>query len=459
MSANTLTADVAICGAGIAGVATAYHLAVKQGIKNVVLVDERAPLSLTSDKSTEAYRNWWPGPGDAMVSMMNRSIDLLEELAHESGNVFHLNRRGYLYATADPDRIRHLEAFAQEASDLGAGMVRRHNGDIDKEIYYPAPAEGFEDQPAGADLISDQKLIREHFPFLSEEIVTILHVRRAGWFSAQQFGAYLLDKARECGVRLIEGKVASVEVGGGNVTSVSLAGGEIISSPVFVNAAGPMLAEIGTLLDVDIPVFNELHLKAGFDDHLGIVPRDAPMVIFADEQSLDWTEDERQMLAADDAVRWLTESLPMGAHTRPEGGAGAQTLLVLWDVHEEAVEVVVPPNIDPLYFEITLRGLCRMIPGMQVYLEKLPKPFIDGGYYTKTRENRPLASPLPLEGSFVIGAMSGYGIMASAALGELLAAHITQAKLPNYAPAFDFARYEDPNYQRRLENWGDSWQL
>jgi len=183
------------------------------------------------------------------------------------------------------------------------------------------------------------------------------------------------------------------------------------------------------------------------------------MIIFADEQSLDWTEDERQMLEADDAVRWLTKSLPMGAHTRPEGRAGAQTLLVLWDVHEEAVEVVVPPNIDPLYFEITLRGLCRMIPGMKVYLEKLPKPFIDGGYYTKTRENRPLASPLPLEGSFVIGAMSGYGIMASAALGELLAAHITQAKLPNYAPAFDFARYEDPNYQRRLENWGDSWQL
>ena len=35
-----------------------------------------APLSLTSDKSTECYRNWWPGPGDAMVRLMNRSIDL-----------------------------------------------------------------------------------------------------------------------------------------------------------------------------------------------------------------------------------------------------------------------------------------------------------------------------------------------------------------------------------------------
>ena len=52
------TADVVICGAGIAGVAAAYHLAVRCGLKKVVLVDERAPLMLISDKSFERYRNW-----------------------------------------------------------------------------------------------------------------------------------------------------------------------------------------------------------------------------------------------------------------------------------------------------------------------------------------------------------------------------------------------------------------
>jgi hypothetical protein len=44
---------------------------------------------------TEAYRNWWPAPGDTMVRFMNRSIDLLEELAEETDNIFQLNRRGY----------------------------------------------------------------------------------------------------------------------------------------------------------------------------------------------------------------------------------------------------------------------------------------------------------------------------------------------------------------------------
>jgi glycine/D-amino acid oxidase-like deaminating enzyme len=46
------TADVVICGAGIAGVSAAYQLAVRHGVRNVVLVDERPPLTLTSDKST-----------------------------------------------------------------------------------------------------------------------------------------------------------------------------------------------------------------------------------------------------------------------------------------------------------------------------------------------------------------------------------------------------------------------
>jgi glycine/D-amino acid oxidase-like deaminating enzyme len=82
------SAEVVICGAGIGGIAAAYHLAVRRGVPGVVLVDEGSPLSLTSDKSMGCYRNWWPGPGEDMVALMNRSIDLLEELSRESGDVW-----------------------------------------------------------------------------------------------------------------------------------------------------------------------------------------------------------------------------------------------------------------------------------------------------------------------------------------------------------------------------------
>src|SRR3970282_1611013 len=118
-------AEVVICGAGIAGISAAYHLAVKRGVGRVLLVDERPPLSLTSDKSTECYRNWWPGPGDAMVRLMNRRIDLLDGWAHESSNRFNLNRRGDLFCTAEPERVQQFAAAGAEAASPGPGRPRR----------------------------------------------------------------------------------------------------------------------------------------------------------------------------------------------------------------------------------------------------------------------------------------------------------------------------------------------
>ncbi len=44
-----MKAEIVICGAGIAGIAAAYHLSVQRGVRDVVIVDELPPLSLTSD--------------------------------------------------------------------------------------------------------------------------------------------------------------------------------------------------------------------------------------------------------------------------------------------------------------------------------------------------------------------------------------------------------------------------
>ena len=124
------SANIVICGAGIAGVSAAFHLAVRNGVKGIVLVDERPPLTLTSDKSTECYRNWWPGPGDAMGALANRSIDLLEQLARETDNAFLMNRRGYLFATAENgaaliDAARETTSLGASAPSLRASHERR----------------------------------------------------------------------------------------------------------------------------------------------------------------------------------------------------------------------------------------------------------------------------------------------------------------------------------------------
>ena len=448
------TADVVICGAGITGVAAAYFLS-RAGIKNIRLIDERPPLSLTSDRSTECYRNWWPNA--EMLALMNRSIDLMEMLAEESGNVFRMNRRGYLYVTADEGKVAHLRTTSQRTSDLSAGPLRLHSS---SSLYYqPSSKEGFHDQPTGADLLIGNELIRKYFPYLTEHVVAALHVRRAGWLSAQQLGMYLLETARQHGVRFESARVIGVDAGNDCVKTIQLSSGERIDSPIFINAAGPYFREVGRLLGIDLPVHTELHLKAAIKDPLEVVGRDAPLLIWIDSQSLPWQEDERQALAEDDETRWLTESFPSGVHTRPEGGDESQTILMLWEYQTKVMEPVWPPVMNEQYPEIALRGLAAMLPRMKEYFDRMPRPQLDGGYYTKTRENRPLIGPMGVDGAYMIGAVSGYGIMSACGAGELLAAHVTGADLPAYAPVFALSRYEDSEYTKELENWSESGQL
>lgn len=65
----------------------------------------------------------------------------------------------------------------------------------------------------------------------------------------------------------------------------------------------------------------------------------------------------------------------------------------------------------------------------------------------------------PVPGAFVIGALSGFGLMAAGAAGELLARVITQSSLPAYAPAFALERYANPGYPQMLAHWNDSGHL
>ena len=449
-----ISADIVICGAGIAGIAAAYHLTVKQGVERVVLVDEREPLTLTSDKSSECYRNWWPGPGDTMVRFMNRSIDLLEEAADASDNYFNLNRRGYIFLTADPERAHAMEQAAADIARLGAGELRIHRDSASD--YVLSPGEGYDKTLTGADLLLEPALIRRHYPFIDETAVALLHPRRCGWLSAQQLGMYLLGEAKARGARLIDGRVTDVTLINGRVQSVQIESqgkpGRIDTNQ-YVIAAGPLLKQAGAMIGVDLPVFNELHGKISFEDPLGVIPRHAPLTIWNDPVRLVWSDEERAELAAYDDTRWLVEQFPAGVHLRPEGGPGAQTVLAIWTYDVAEQELVFPPWFPEEYAEIIVRGLVNMAPGLSAYLGKMGRPFIDGGYYCKTRENRPLIGPLPAPGAYIIGALSGYGIMAAMAAGELLAAHVTGGELPEYAPDFLLSRYDDPAYQALLASW------
>ena len=451
-------AEIVICGAGIAGIAAAYELSVVRKQRGVLLVDELPPLTLTSDKSTECYRNWWPGPGDAMVRLMNRSIDRLEELARRNGNAFLMNRRGYLYASAREEQVERFRDAAEEAASLGAGPLRMHQGAaLD---YCPAPATGFEAQPDGADVIEGRAAVARLFPWLSPDTAVVLHARRCGWLSAQQLGMCLLEAARDAGTRLLRGRIVEVDTGGGRVRSITVEtanGKERIDTSRLVAAAGPLINAFGERLGLELPIFSERHIKVTFEDRHAVVPREAPLFIWTDPVMLPWSDDERSVLAEEDETRHLLGEFPPGAHGRPLGAG--RSIILYWTYDCEPVPATFPVEGDPHLPEIVVRGTSAMLPGLRSYFGALPRPYVDGGYYTKTHENRPLMGPLPLEGAYIHAAFSGFGIMAAMGAAELLAAQVLGDPLPDHAWAFTLERYECPQYQQWLETWDDSGQL
>jgi glycine/D-amino acid oxidase-like deaminating enzyme len=385
---------------------------------------------------------------------MNRSIDLLEALARESNNFFGLTRRGYVFLTGDPKQAEEFHHDALRISALGAGPIRVHQKATLENRYTPSPPMGYLNLPTGADLVLTPDLISQRFPFITNKAIAMLHPRRCGWLSAQQLGAYLMDRAKENGMRFINARVSAVSVKRGQVEGVTIQyeGQEAnIDTQNFVICAGPYLKDAGKMLGVEFPVENELHGKIAIRDEHNIIPQESPLMLWDDPVNLSWSPEERAEIESSPDTQYLLDEFPGGVHFKPEGGLDSHIQLALWTYDTHTQDPIWPPTFDQYYAEIVLRGLVHFVPGFEIYLRKRKPITVDGGYYCKTVENRPLIGPLPVDGAYVYGALSGFGIMAGMAGGELLGAHVAKSALPDYAPYFSFNRYQDPKYQALME--------
>ena len=385
-----------------------------------------------------------------MVRFISRSIDLLEEMAAESANAFRMSRRGYLFVTGTDEGIERLRATAREVSAFGFGALREHPG---RERYIPARVEGYADLPTGADLLLGDE-VRKVYPYLTPDAKGALQVRRAGWINAVSLGGWMLKRALGAGATFLRDRVTGISTAGGRVRAVTLESGDTIETERVVIAAGPALPTILRMIDLELPIFHELHAKLTFRDTRGTVRRDAPFCIWTDPMELPWTDEERRRLAGRSDARHLLEPFPGGVHLRPVDGPHGDELYLIWTYHTEPTDPVWPPTFDPHYGEIMLRGAARMVPAMQKYFGAGTHGLVDGGYYCKTIENRPLVGPLPVAGAFVIGALGGSGIMSAHASAELLAQHITGDVLPPWAKWFLPSRYDDARYRAEVERWG-----
>jgi glycine/D-amino acid oxidase-like deaminating enzyme len=64
-----------------------------------------------------------------------------------------------------------------------------------------------------------------------------------------------------------------------------------------------------------------------------------------------------------------------------------------------------------------------------------------------------------VDGAYIAGALSGYGVMASAAVAEVVSLHVTGGRLPDYAASFMLDRFSNPEYVRSLSTLTETGQL
>ena len=400
--------DIAIIGAGIAGIATAYYLCVRHGKQSVLLIDPRQPMSYTSAQSGDNYRNWWPHP--VMTAFTDDSIDELDRLADESDNVFNMTCGGYVLASR------------QEADNEG--------------------------QICGDAIATD-------YPWLSDEIRSVTHIRRGGDISGQQLGMYMLERIRDRGGKLLRGAVSSIDVG--QAFTLEVEGQTAVEAGQIINAAGPFANRIASMLGETLPVTNLFQQKIAFEDRLGAIRRDMPFSIDLDTKTLDWTDEERALLADDPDLAWLTRTMPGGTHCRPDGGSKGKWVKLGWAYNQQTGEpqedLANEPTSDPQFPEIVMRGAAAFIPALKPYIDEPPTRYSHyGGYYTMTEENWPLIGPMATDGAFMTTALSGFGSMSACAAGSLCAGWMVGAKLPDYAAALSASRYGDEALMQELVN-------
>jgi len=503
MASPSKRVDFVIAGAGVAAIAAARHLARKVPEASILMVTPHAPMSQTSSLSTECFRNHWPS--QAMRSFMTRSISLINEQA-ENGS-FRVVRGGYLFCSNEPGaKERYMkEAIACHGSNVrtistpaeakaigcapftfssplntGAEVYSNTASSLEAFPYLSSStvavmharnAGWVSAQTMGMDMLETLKE-RRH-PVDGRALTTVVK------------GKFLGADLGKSGAKV---EAVMIQPEGGNGANEAI---QRVECGAFINATGPFLKSThkallgasgiaaGEKLS-ELPVYSEVHSKVIFRDVYGLVPRDAPQVILTDAVAPVWHPEELEHLAESVGKQVADRAgsvMAGGAHFRPYGGENSDAMLLLWESWHHGVEPAEPPPESAdcyldhqMYPEIALRGLARVVPSLAAYfdedeLEKRVKsgrtpqspplpstrpPVVDGGYYTKTIENLPMIGPAPgpggkgrIENAYICGAVSGYGIMASHAAGELCAAHVTGSSELNDSSTGAFREYKD----------------
>lgn len=414
---------IAICGAGVAGIATAYYLQKYLPKAELILIDKNQPLTFTSSKSGENFRDYWPHP--SMEALSSHSIDLMEQLQKEQGKA----------------------AFKMEFS--GYHFVSHH---ANKPIFADDNTLEFRERNQ---VVTNPMDIQIHHPYLDEGIQKSVFIKNAGNVDSITMANLMLRVAKEKGLKFIESEIVGIDQNDKGY-AVNLNKHQTIHTDQIIIATGPFINHTAKMVGLEFPIWNTLQRKFLIPDPKGIIPEDMPFTIYADGQYLDWSEEEKAFFESEEELKWLTQEFLGAIHIKPESGR----IKMGWAFSKAKVDPQWEIPTMSYFPQVVLKGASRFIPALAEYSENIPTPLIEyGGYYTRTEENWPLVGPTEKQNVFVVGALAGFGSMTACGVGELCAQHMVGQGLPWYAAYFAPNRYANPVIQEELANLDMDGQL
>ncbi len=375
------TADAAVIGGGIVGVATAFWLS-RAGLDTVVVEMRDGLSTLTTPNSVECFRAQFTEP--AMSALAVPSIEIYDNFADVIGIPDYdisIRHQGYLFVTDDEEMVDEVEAAVEKHHSLGV---------TDSEF-----------------LTGDEA--RARFPYLSASVVAATFRQRDGWLSSHEAtqGFAKGSSARF----LLRTKATDVLQDAQGVCGVETTRGAIATRTV-VNAAGPFAGVVGRMADLDLPL-EPVRRQKVFIAPKPQIPQDAPLTI--------------------DLVR--------DAYWRPEVG-GAYIAWVDPDepVREPAEEI----PTDPYFAAIVLEKLMHICPFWEEVAAGLKKADVhpSAGQYVYTPDDQPLIGPVSELPGFYLNCGYWAGVMLSAASGKRVADLVTGALDPRDNP-LRLSRYEE----------------
>lgn len=395
---------VAIVGAGVSGISTAWQLTRQFPDCQITLIDKRAPGTLCSNKGTEAFRTFWPGDSSAGIftQQLQQSVRALIQFSEHHGSM-ELQKRGYAFFSEHVEGSTTMREIIADQTSSGSG-----------ESEYK--------------FIQDASTIREWYPGFSGSIQSALVMHNCGWFRTREYLKSMLFEAMAGRFTFVRNGVKTIDPNDKRVT-LGLDDNTNISVDKVILCSGQESVSLLSQMGFALPISYESHSRAVFPDPQKLLCG-MPFSFFSDAFSLSFTEQELRHNPA--LADFHGRILHGHFHARENwiDALGKPSLQALW-TYDSVPEQKAVENIPPEYVSILLKGLQKLCPAYVLSSDELSKIQIHTGIYTKMPDNMPCIGTLIRDRVYINSALSGFGYMFSQQSSLLISQHcIDERSIP-----------------------------